>query len=90
MDLETLRDQINGVVEAELETGEYMKHLPRLDRRAGYGFWVSPEWIATQKEQRRSLDYYGGFEYVPPEYILEAGDYIFYSREHSRVENSVD
>ena len=33
MDIETLRDQINGVVEAELKTGEYMKHLPQ---RAGY------------------------------------------------------
>ena len=89
MDLETLRDQINGVIEAELETGEYMEHLPRLDRRAGYGFWVSPEWIATQKEQRRSLDYYGGFEYVPSEYVLEVGDYIFYSRDHHRVNDSV-
>ena len=47
---------------------------------------MSPEWIATQKGQRR---YYGGFEYVPPEYILEVGDYIFYSREHHRVNDSV-
>ena len=34
----------------------------------------------------RSIEYYGGWEYIDSEYKLDAGDYRFYDREASRVD----
>tara|TARA_B100001057_G_scaffold304597_1_gene304747 strand:- start:26 stop:427 length:402 start_codon:yes stop_codon:yes gene_type:complete len=34
----------------------------------------------------RSIEYYGGWEYIDSEYKLDAGDYRFYDREADRVE----
>lgn len=34
----------------------------------------------------RSIEYYGGWEYIDSEYKLDAGDYRFYDREANRVE----
>ena len=45
--------------------------------------WVCPEFIATNS--RGALDYYGGFEYIKEEYILQIGGLTVYSEEASRV-----
>ncbi len=34
----------------------------------------------------RSIEYYGGWEYIDSEYKLDAGDYRFYDREANRVD----
>ena len=34
----------------------------------------------------RSIEYYGGWEYIDSEYKLDAGDYRFYDREADRVD----
>ena len=34
----------------------------------------------------RSIEYYGGWEYIDSEYKLDAGDYRFYDREAGRVD----
>ena len=34
----------------------------------------------------RSIEYYGGWEYIDPEFKLDAGDYRFYDREADRVD----
>ena len=59
-----------------------------LDRRAGM-LLVGPEGIVVHERYRKSLDYYGGFEYVDAEYVRTIGDYTFYSREHDRVDEAV-
>lgn len=52
-----------------------------LDNRAGYRLYISPDAIAVSKSGDRSLQYYGGFEYVDDEYRQPLGEYVFYLRE---------
>lgn len=56
-----------------------------LDRRAGYRMFVTEEAIAVIKSNDRSLQYYGGFEYVNKDYRTEIGEWVFYSAEDDRV-----
>jgi hypothetical protein len=37
----------------------------------------------------RSIEYYGGFEYIDSEFKLDAGDYRFYDREANRVDRVI-
>jgi hypothetical protein len=60
-----------------------------LDPRCGKLF-VSPDCIAVYKANDRSLQYYGGFEYVDSNYRHEMGDYVFYSREATRVDEALE
>jgi hypothetical protein len=53
-----------------------------LDERCG-AVYVGEDYIATT--HRRTLDYYGGFEYVDSEYILALQTFTVYSIEDSRV-----
>ena len=39
---------------------------------------------------RRTLDYYGGFEYVHKYYRREVGDYVFYLAEDDRVRGHIE
>ena len=50
--------------------------------------WMCPEYIASQN--RGSLDYYGGFEYIEKQYIVQIGDLTVYSCEDSRVQEALD
>ena len=56
-----------------------------LDCRAGYRLFVTEELIAVPKDDDRSLQYYGGFEYVDKYYRIEIGEWVFYSAGDDRV-----
>jgi len=57
-----------------------------LDPRAlGGECYFGPGVIVTTINGRKSLDYYGGFEYIDEEHIITVGDYVFYSVEADRV-----
>ena len=60
-----------------------------LDIRCGRLF-VNEDGIAVSKDSDRSLQYYGGFEYVDKDHRREMGDFVFYSRESSRVADHID
>ena len=60
-----------------------------LDPRCGKLF-ISPDCIGVYKGNDRTLQYYGGFEYVDLDYRYEFGDYVFYSYEDSRVQNHLE
>jgi hypothetical protein len=60
-----------------------------LDNRCGKLF-VSPDCIGVYKSNDRSLQYYGGFEYVDIDYRYEFGDYVFYGSEDNRVRDCLD
>ena len=53
-----------------------------LDPRCGM-IYLGEDFLATR--DRRSLDYYGGFEYVDPEYIQQVGGWTLYSVDDSLV-----
>jgi hypothetical protein len=79
-------NSVNKVVDDFLSGAEEV--LPEdlgLDRRAAYRLWVTDEVIAVTKNCDRSLQYYGGFEYVDKDYRKEIGEWVFYSAEDDRV-----
>jgi hypothetical protein len=60
-----------------------------LDARAGYVFISTEEgWVASRNT--RSLEYYGGFEYIDIEYRVTVGEITFYSEDHSRVADALE
>lgn len=56
-----------------------------LDPRAGWRLYVTKECIAVLKRNDRTLQYYGGFEYVEADSRFELGDYVFYMETDDRV-----
>jgi hypothetical protein len=90
--LYNLINEINGKVE-ELIDEEFRLVKPEdvgLDSRAGYNLFINEDFIAVSKSNRRSLDYYGGFEYVDEEHVTVLGDYVFYSADDERVQDHLD
>jgi hypothetical protein len=60
-----------------------------LDLRCGRLF-VNDDGIAVSKDSDRSLQYYGGFEYVDKDYRHELGEFVFYSVDDDRVREHVE
>jgi len=60
-----------------------------LDRRAGM-VYVSPTHVIAHGSNVRSMNYYGGFEYVSKECTTTIGDYTFWSAEDDRVQEFID
>jgi len=60
-----------------------------LDKRAGYHLYVSEDGIAVHERSRRSLEYYGGFEYVDRECVQTMGNYTFYLVDDDQVYDCV-
>jgi len=92
-------DNVWSLVEEVTNTVEnfIVKHMTKtnaeklgLDSRAGYSLFVNDECIAVRSYNDRSLQYYGGFEYVDKEDRKEVGDWVFYMAESDRVANCLD
>ena len=87
-----LMNEINAKVE-ELIDEEFREVTPKeigLDPRAGYNLFINEDYIAVSKGNRRTLDYYGGFEYVDEEHVTVLGDMVFYSADDERVQDHLD
>ena len=87
-----LMNEINAKVE-ELINEEFRDVRPKdvgLDSRAAYQLFINEDFIAVRKSGRRSLDYYGGFEYVDEEHVTVLGEYVFYSADDERVQDHLD
>ena len=90
--LHDLISEINSKVEGLIEE-EFREVTPKevgLDSRAGYRLFINEEYIAVSIGNRRSLDYYGGFEYVDEEHVTVLGDMVFYSADDERVQDHLD
>lgn len=68
--------------EAREATGLELGFDPRAFWGAAY---VTPEVLAVRLDSDRTLQYYGGFEYVRKEYRVGMGEWVFYLAEDSRV-----
>ena len=87
-----LMNQINAKVE-ELIDEEFREVTAKevgLDPRAGYRLFINEDYIAVSKGNRRTLDYYGGFEYVDEEHVTVIGDMVFYSSDDERVQDHLN
>ena len=74
--LEELQEEI--LFECILANAEELGLDPRCEE-----LWVCPEFIATNN--RKALDYYGGFEYIEEQYTTQIGGLTVYSADASRV-----
>jgi len=87
-----LQEQIEQVVDQYFEDASAQRVSAEsvgLDSRAGYVFISTEEgWIASRNT--RSLDYYGGFEYISEEHKVTVGEITFYSNDHSRVADALE
>ena len=75
----------NMVYEMEVVSAEKLG----LDPRAGMKIRVNSLFIVVEKDRRRNLDYYGGFEYCDSDTVKEYGDYVLYSRDSDRVDEAL-
>ena len=87
-----LQEQIEQMVDEYFEDSEAQRvsaEAVGLDHRAGYVFVSTEEgWIASRNT--RSLEYYGGFEYIGEEYRVTVGEITFYSDDDSRVWDAIE
>ena len=87
-----LQEQIEKLVDQYFEDASAQRVSAEdvgLDSRAGYLFVSTEEgWIASRNT--RSLEYYGGFEYIGIEYRTTVGEITFYSEDHSRVADAIE
>ena len=87
-----LQDQIDNLIDQYLEDSDAVRvsaEAVGLDHRAGYVFVSTEEgWIAAVAGNVRSLEYYGGFEYVDDK--LSIGEMTFYSSDSSRVADAIE
>ena len=87
-----LMNEVNAKVD-QLIDDEFRSVKPEevgLDTRSAYQLFINEDFIAIRKSNRRSLDYYGGFEYVDEENVTVLGDYVFYSADDERVQDHLD
>ena len=87
-----LQEQIEQMVDQYFEDSSVIRvsaEAVGLDARAGYIFISTEEgWIASRNT--RSLEYYGGFEYIGADYKVTVGEITFYSEDHSRVADALE
>ena len=86
--LSEMNSKVVGLIDEEFR--EVTPKEIGLDSRAGYRFFINEDYIAVSRGNRRSLDYYGGFEYVDEEHITVLGNMVFYSSDDERVQGHLD
>jgi hypothetical protein len=90
--LHELISEINSKVDGLIDE-EFREVTPKevgLDSRAAYRLFINEDFIAVSKGNRRTLDYYGGFEYVDEEHVTVLGDMVFFSADDERVQGHLD
>jgi len=91
MDFGDLLDGIDRSVRDFMDdAAEVMPEELGLDRRAAYRLFVKDNVIAVSRGDDRTLQYYGGFEYVDKEYRHVLGDWVFYMADDDRVQGCLD
>lgn len=83
-------DRIN--YEATELAGKFLEEMEEttaealgLDPRASSTVFKGDDCVAIHKHDKGRFNYYAGGEYVDKEYVMQVGDYVFYSAEDSRV-----
>lgn len=91
MNVYALIDEVNELAERFIKGLDEVRSKDLgLDPRAGGRLYISEDVIVVSKHSDRSLQYYGGFEYVDQEYRSEVGDYVFYTADDDRVRNHIE
>lgn len=92
--MKTMQDFLDGINESiRYRTAEMERVNPTtlgLDQRSAYRVWISDECIIVDAADDRSMQYYGGFEYVDKEYRVAIGDYVIYLADDGRVSGCIE
>ena len=94
MSIEFVKDEIEDIINDYIRDSEAIEVSAGaigLDPRAGNVLVSFQErWIAVGIHSNRSIEYYGGFEYVDHENKTVLGSYIFYDDGSDRVNDCID
>lgn len=87
-----MAEAINEVVERNVRENFEIVSADKLglDIRAGYKLFVNEDAIVVASHNDRSLQYYGGFEYVAEECRVTMGDFVFYMADEDRVREHIE
>jgi hypothetical protein len=87
--LDSIDDRITAYV-AKFQ--EFTAEDLGLDSRAAYRLYVDRDHtcIAVDKRNDRTLQYYGGFEYIDKDHRREMGNWVFYFNESDRVADALE
>lgn len=92
--IQELDDQISAIVTKyiteECKKGDSYQLPSHMDARAFGKFYWNYDCIIVPAANRKSLDYYGGFEYIDSDYVKQYGDYVIYSAEADRVQEVLE
>ena len=88
--IETIELSVERHINSNMEQISPARVNIGLDRRSASTLYISGEAIAVPKSQDRTLQYYGGFEYVDTEFRKELGDYVFYLADDDRVAGHIE
>jgi len=88
--IETIELSVERHINSKMEQITPARDNIGLDPRSAYTLYISGEAIAVPKSQDRTLQYYGGFEYVDTEFRKELGDYVFYLADDDRVAGHIE
>jgi len=88
-----LEEKIEELLEEYMESSGAVKVSAAavgLDRRCGF-VWISTDenWLAVEGSTR-TIDYYGGFEYIDEQAKKTIDRYTFYEGECERIESCLD
>jgi len=88
--LETIQNAVQKYIEESdvVEIGATGLEELGLDFRCGR-ILISVDEGFVAARSPRSIEYYGGWEYIDSEFKLDAGDYRFYDREADRVDRVI-
>ena len=85
MDFSTIQDTLLQLQdEIESSCRRVPAHELGLDPRCGT-VYVGEDFVATPNPG--TLDYYGGFEYIDPEYTIRLGEWKLYFKGDSRIDD---
>jgi hypothetical protein len=60
-----------------------------LDQRCGF-MYISEDSVVVSDATSRSLNYYGGFEYISSEFVDRIGNWVIYQSGTGRVDEVID
>lgn len=88
MNLDDILSQLDEISELLAQSLEPI--TTNLDPRVGR-LYSDPDrtLIAVRLEGQRSLEYYGGFEYIDREYVHAIGDWVIYDSMAKRVQEAL-
>jgi hypothetical protein len=83
-------ERVNELAEELIEDAKLLSAEQfGLDDRCG-NLYMGEDFIAVPLHRDRTLQYYGGFEYVDHSSRQVIGEFVFYSTDDDRVEGAMD